>query len=248
MVEERIEGRNAGAGSFTVAAGIAALLVVVLTLGEVVAFALVPQPATAREWFQLFNDSPIAGIVGFWGLELPMYAMFVIVFLRLYLELRPCAPGRTTIALLFTGIGAAVFYATNNPFTMLSLAMQYEVAIDAGGEGLFLAAGEAVIAATGQRAVGGFNVGLLLVTVAGLLIVSSMAGHASFGRGLATLGYLAFGLSLLDYVRQLLTSSEIVALLVIMPGALLLMAWFALVGVRLLTGRRNDRVGRATRA
>ncbi|MFP4113143.1 MAG: hypothetical protein ACOCY8_01095 [Spirochaetota bacterium] len=239
MIEDRFEAQGTGVRGLAAAAGIAALMVVVLTLAEVVAFALAPQPATAAEWFRVFTNDPFAGIVSFWGLELPMYAAFVVVFLGLFVELRLHGPARTAIALLFVGIGAAVFFATNNPFTMLSLATRYEAAADAGSRELFLAAGEAVIAGTGQRAMGGFNVGLLLVNVGGLLIASCMTRHAAFGRGLATLGYLAFGFSLLDFVRQFVTSSAIAALLVIMPGALLLMVWFSFVGVRFLRGRRR---------
>jgi hypothetical protein len=45
-----------------------------------------------------------------------------------------------------------------------------------------------------------------------------------------------------DYLRQALTSSVALALLVILPGALLLVLWFLLVGRRLLVlGRRVTR-------
>ena len=245
MAEVGIVRKDTGTGGLMVCAAIAAFLVVVLTLAEVVAFAVAPQPGTAHEWFRLFTDSPVSGIVGFWGLELPMYAMFVIVFVALHVELGHRAPARAAIALVFTGIGAAIFFATNNPFTMLSLATQYDAAADESGRALFLAAGEAVIANTGQRAVGGFNVGLFFVTIAGLLVSSCMPALPRFGRRLAALGYLAFGFSLLDYVRQFVTSSGIIALFVIMPGALLLMAWFVIVGVRLLVSRRTASPARA---
>jgi hypothetical protein len=96
-----------------------------------------------------------------------------------------------------------------------------------------LAAGQAVLANTGQRAVGGFNVGLFLVSVAGLLVSSVMLQSKSFSRTTAYVGILAHTLSLADYLRQVLTSSEIVALVVILLGALFLVIWYVLVGRRL---------------
>jgi hypothetical protein len=97
-----------------------------------------------------------------------------------------------------------------------------------------LAAGEAVLANTNQRAVGGFNIGLFLVSVAGLIVSLVMLQASSFSRMTAYVGILAFGLSLADYLRQAFTSSVVIALLVILPGALLIVVWFSLVGRRLL--------------
>jgi hypothetical protein len=46
-------------------------------------------------------------------------------------------------------------------------------------------------------------------------------------------GILAWTLSLVDYLRQIVTQSATIALLVILPNALLLVIWFVLVGRRL---------------
>ena len=105
----------------------------------------------------------------------------------------------------------------------------------------FLAAGQAMLANTNQRAVGGFNMGLFLVSVAGLMVSSVMLQSNSFSRLTAYVGILANGLSLADYLREALTSSATVALLVILPSALFLMIWFALVGRRLYQLGRLER-------
>jgi hypothetical protein len=85
-----------------------------------------------------------------------------------------------------------------------------------------LAAGEALLANTNQRVVGGFNIGFFLVSVAGLIISSVMLRATSFRRLTADVGILAFGLSLADYLRQAFTSSVTIAFLLILPGALLI--------------------------
>jgi hypothetical protein len=97
----------------------------------------------------------------------------------------------------------------------------------------FLAAGQALLSNTNQRAVGGFNMGLFLVSVASLMVSSVMLQSNSFSRATAFVGILAHALSLADYLRQALTPSAVAALLVILPDALFLVIWYVLVGRRL---------------
>jgi hypothetical protein len=185
-------------------AAAAALIVAFLTVVEIIAFIIFPAPSSVRGWFELFQSNPIVGLVDYWGLEVPMYLMFAPVFLGLYTLLRRGSESGMIMALIMTLIGIAIFFATNNPFSMLSLSNSFAAATTDAQRSALLAAGEAIIATTNQRAVGGFNIGLL-----------------------------AFGLSLADYLRQALTSNTIIALLVIVPGAVLLVVWFTLVGARL---------------
>ena len=213
--------------------GVAAWVVVALTLVEIIGFIFYPQPSTVSDWFILFQSDKIIGLFGFWGLEVPMYAMFILVFLALYVVLRKANPGLMSIVLVFALLGTGIFFATNNPFTMLSLSNQHAAATTDTQRAALLAAGEAVLANTGQRAVGGFNIGLFLVSVAGLLVSLVMLQSNLFSRSTAYLGILAHALLLADYLRQALTQSEIAALLVILPGALCLMTWYVLVGRRL---------------
>ena len=162
-----------------------------------------------------------------------MYGMFILVFLALYVVLRKADEGLMAIALTCALLGVAIFFGTNNPFSMLSLSDQYAAATTETERSAILAAGQAVLANTNQRAVGGFNIALFLVSVAGLIVSSVMIRDDSFSRRTAYVGILAHGLSLADYVRQALTSSVTIALLVILPGALFVAVWFTLVGRRL---------------
>jgi hypothetical protein len=58
-----------------------------------------------------------------------------------------------------------------------------------------------------------------------------LRSHA-FGRLTAYVGILAHALSLADYLRQAVTQPAAIALLVILLGALFLVIWFVLVGLR----------------
>lgn len=214
-------------------AGVAAFLVAALTLAEVVGFTFYPQPATISGWFMLFQSNWAIGLMDFWGLEVPMYIMFTLVFLALYAVLRKANEGLMLIALTFALLGIGIFFATNNPLTMLSLSNQYATAVTDAQRSTLLAAGQAVLANTGQRAVGGFNMGLFLVSVAGLIISSVMLRSDSFSRLTACVGIVTFALSLADYLRQALTTSVIITLLVVLPNVLFLEIWFVLVGIKL---------------
>jgi hypothetical protein len=221
--------------------GAAALVVVVLILGVVIGFTVYPQPSTVSDWFELFQSNKVIGLLDFWGLEVPMYAMFALVFLALYVALREADQGRMAIAITFSLLGVGIFLATNNPFSMLSLSDQYAAATTDAQRTTLLAAGQAVLANTSQRVVGGFNVGLFLVSVAGLIVSSVMLQSSSFSRSTAYVGILAYTLSLVDYLRQIVTQSATIALLVILPNALLLVVWFVLVGRRLYQLGRPER-------
>jgi hypothetical protein len=143
--------------------GAAAWSAAVLILSEVIGLALYPQPGTISDWFLLFQSNRFIGLLDFWGLEVPLYAMFAIVFLALYGALRKANQGRMALALTFALLGIGVFLATNNPSSMLSLSNQYAAATTDAERSTFLAAGQALLAHTNQRAAGGFNMGLFLV-------------------------------------------------------------------------------------
>lgn len=213
--------------------GAAAWTAALLTLGEVIFFILFPQPGTVHDWFMLFQSNRILGLLDFWWLEVPMYFMFALVFLALYVLLRKTGEVPMAVAAMFALLGIGIFLATNNPFSMLSLSNQYAAATTEAQRSSLLGAGQALLAYTGQRAVGGFNIGLFLVSLAGLIVSGVILRSSSFSRSTAYVGLAAHALSLADYLRQAFTSSAILALLVILPNALFLVTWYILVGRRL---------------
>jgi hypothetical protein len=192
-------------------------------------------------WFALFQSNTMIGLLDFWGLEVPMYVMFAIVFLALYFALRKGHEGLITLALTLALLGTGIFLATNNPFSMLSLSNQYAGATTDAQRSALLAAGQAILAHTNQRAVGGFNAGLFLVSVAGLIVSWVMLRSSAFGRWTGYIGIVAHALSLADYLRQALTSSAAITLLVVLLGALFLVIWYLLVGRRLYQLGRLER-------
>ncbi len=210
--------------------GIAAWAAALLTLSETIGFIFYPQPDNVKDWFILFQSNRTIGIMDFWGLEIPMYAMFILVFLSLYFLLGKSNKVTMTIALILALLGIGVFFATNNPVTMLSLSNQYAAATTDAQRLPILAAGQALLTNTNQRAVGGFNIALFLVSIAGMITSIVLLQSNTFSKTVAYTGILAHGLSLADYLRQTLTSSIPISLMVIIPNALFIVIWFSLVG------------------
>ena len=213
--------------------GVAAWIAAGLILAEAIGLALYPQPGTIEDWFQLFQANPLIGLLDAWLLELPLYAAFLLIFLALFVALKKDHLAWALLGFVLALVGCAVFFATNNPFTLLSLSSQHAAATTEAARSQLLATGQALLATTGQRAVGGFNLGLLLVSIAGLVFSLVMLRSQAFSRSIAIWGILANAVSLADYLRQSLTDSPIATLLVVVPNMVFLIIWFCLLGRRL---------------
>ena len=216
------------------AGGVAALIVVLLEVCEITLTIFHPQPSTVIGWFTLFQSNRIIGLLDFWGWEVPMYVDFAIVFLALYAALRKVDESRMAIATTLALLGVGVFLATTNPFSMLSLSNQYVASTTDAQRSVFLAAGQAFLTNTNQRALGGFNMGLFLVSIGGLIVSWVMLRSGSFSRLTAYMGILTYVISLADYAREALAAPMAVALLVVFSYAVFAGSWFLLVGRRLI--------------
>lgn len=215
--------------------GLAAIIAAVLLFMEIIVFTFWPQPSTVLGYFTLFQSNKLIGLLDFYLLEIPAYIFFIPIFLAVYVAIRQKNESYTSLAMILVTVGVAVFLATNNPFSLLSLSDQYMAATTEAQKSVLLAAGQAVIANTGQRAVGGFNIGFLLVSVAGLIYSAVMLRSDVFSKTVAYVGILAFTISLTDYLRIVFIPESISLLLVIaILSGLFLLIWLILVGRNLI--------------
>lgn len=214
--------------------GAAALLATVLLSIEVIIFAIWPQPGTVTGYFTLFQSNRIIGLLDLYLLEIVAYILFVPIFLAIYVALRRTNESYMMLAMILTITGIAIFLATNNPFSMLSLSNQYAAATTDTQRNILLAAGQAILANTNQRAVEGFNIGFLLLSLAGLIISTVMLRSNVFSRVTAYVGVITFAFSLADYFRIIFLPSILLLLLVLaIASALLIVVWFVLIARRL---------------
>jgi hypothetical protein len=215
--------------------GIAAISSALLLLIEIITWTVWPQPNTVMDYFTILQTNKIIGLIDFYLLEYIAYLLFLPMFLALYVALKRINESYMLIAISLAILGIAIFLATNNSFSMLSLSNQYMVATTEAQKSIILAAGQALMINTGQRSVGGFNMGLLLISVAGIIMSTIMLKSNNFSNKTAYLGILTFIISLAEYFRMILIPSELTLLLILaILSGIFLLIWLIMVGRSLI--------------
>ena len=214
-------------------AGIGALLTALLIPLQIVAFIVWPLPTGGvTEWFELFQERPLIGLVSFDLVILFEEILLIPIVLALYIVLRSASQSLMLIASAMWLISVALFVGSNTGFEMLALSSGYADAGTAADRAAYLAAGQAMLSAyMGQGS--SFVVGYTLASVAGILVGIAMLRTATFPRiaGWAVLvaNVLGFGL----FVPGIGVFLSIVSVLI-------LVAWYAVIGWVLVRGVGTD--------
>lgn len=252
MNKSGIETTEPGNGLYRIggAAALACALMYVITLGIYVpAYRAGPPPGTVLEWFTLFQANPLTGLF-FLGLaDIVIMILWGPMTLALYAALKQTGKSWTMIATAFVFVGMAVYLATNTAFSMLSLSHQYPAAATEAQKSIVLAAGQAMIAV--GEGTGGQYTGMPLAWLAGLILSVVMLRSRVFNKATAWVGILGLGLLLASipfagYTTTGPTTSVVSAIIAVtyMGGGLLSLAWYILVGLRLLKLGRFERGAR----
>jgi hypothetical protein len=198
-----------------------------------------PPPATVLEWFMVFEDSPITGLF-YLGLgDIIIMILWGPMSLALYAVLKESNRIWSLIAAPFVFVGMAVYLATNTAFSMLSLGQEYAVATTEAEKAILLAAGQAMLAVSRGT---GLYTGMALAWLAGLILAILMLRSKVFDKGTAWVGILGWGLLVAGTpfgghytatgpatpVQSAMVAVQYVG------GGLLSLAWYILVGLRLL--------------
>ena len=232
---DSMESEDSKCRSLYTVGGMAAIMAAVLLLIEIIVFTIWPQPATVLDYFTLLQTNKIIGLIDFYLLEIIAYILFIPMFLAIYFALRRLNESYMVIAIFMAFLGIAIFLSTNNSFSMLNLSNQYVAATTEAQKTIILAAGQTLLVNSGQRAVGGFNMGLLLISIAGIIMSTVMLRGNNFGNKTAYVGILAFAISLAEYVRMILLPTELTLLLIFaIVSGVLLMIWLIMVGRSLI--------------
>jgi hypothetical protein len=211
-----------------------------LALGVYVpAYRAGPPPSTVLEWFTLFQDRWLTGLF-FLGLaDIVIVILWGPMSLALYAALKQANKTWSRIAATLVFVGMAVYLATNTAFSMLSLSQKYAAATTEAQKSIVLAAGQAMIAVS--EGTGGQYTGMPLVWLAGLILSVVMLRSKAFSKATAWVGILGLGLGLASmpfagYATAGPTTAAVSAIVAVtyIGGGLLSLAWYILVGRRLL--------------
>jgi len=223
--------------------GIAALLcalMYLIALGIYIpAYRAGPPPGTTLEWFTLFQTNPLTGLFFLGAADIVIMILWGPMSLALYAAIKQSNQTWTLLATTFVFVGMAVYLATNTAFSIFSLSHKYAAATTEAEKLVVLAAGQALIAVS--EGTGGQYVGMPLVWVAGLVLSVVMLRSKAFGKttawvGILGLGLLAASVPFVGYTTTGTTTAVVSAIVAVtyIGGGLLSLAWYILVGLRLL--------------
>jgi hypothetical protein len=198
-------------------------------------------PIRAIDWFALLQAQPFLGLILLDVVDIINIALVGLIYFALYGALRRVSKSWMALATALGFVGMAVYFASNKAFAMLTLSHRYAAATSDAQRGMFLAAGEALLAINYPGAPyqgAGHYLSLFLVTLAGFIISMVMLRSSVFGKGTAWLGIVAHSLGLLFFVALALAPlmpSLAPAMLAIPPSlsAPFLLVWYILIALRL---------------
>jgi hypothetical protein len=204
--------------------GVAALLAVVVTLLHSGVYAVVGLPTTALEWFALFENDALGGLLAFELLMVVYVVLNVPVALALYVALRRASPSLMVVFVALSLIGVVAFIVARPAFEMLTLSDAHAAATTDAQRASYLAAGESTLAVFHGTA---FWVSYLLGSISGLILAAVMLRSSIFSRATA---YLRIASSLLDFGLFVPT----IGLYIALGSVLCLVAFNILIARRLL--------------
>jgi hypothetical protein len=206
--------------------GTAALLSTLFLPIQILVFIIWPPPfeGTAIDWFALFQDNRLVGLLDMDLLLVADNLLLVPIFLALYVLLRGDGESLTVIAIALGFLGIVFFIASNPAFEMLSLSDQHAAATTDAQRAIFVAAGEAMVAAWQGST---FQVAYLLGSVAGIGVGVLMLRSAVFSNLAGWMAILGNAVGLGLYV-------PVVGVYISVFSVLFLEVWYILIALRLL--------------
>lgn len=189
-------------------------------------------PGTVIDWFTLFQNNWFLGLRDLGLLNMFLVALGVFIFFGLYGALQQVDKTYSSLALIASFLGAAVFYATNRAFAMLDLSNQYAAATTGDQRMLLAAAGQALIS-VGKSHTPGTFLAFFLSEIAGIMISVAMLNGKVFSKITAYTGILGFTVLLIfEICSSFVPTLSNVAMLIVTVAGLLSIIWYILVARR----------------
>ena len=217
--------------------GIAAVLSLIAVVADIVIGSatggnLSALPQTAVERFAQFQQNPWLGLYNLDLLNTANQLVSIPVYFALYAALRKANKPFALLGLIVFLLGTTIFVANNTALPMLELSRKYAVA-DEPQKTLLAAAGEAMLARGEHGGVGVFF-SFLLPTLSALVMSLVMLQGQVFSKANAYVGILGNALMLV-YIALVTFAPSVkeMAMMVAMPGGLLLVAWMVMLTIRL---------------
>lgn len=205
--------------------GAAAVIMVVITLMQFIIFIAWPPPleGSVLDWFTLFQDNWLRGLLSFELLMIVYVCLSIIVALALFFALKRVNQSLMLIYLAFSLVGIVAFIAARPAFEMLSLSNQYAVATTDTQKSMLLAAGHGMFATFKGTT---FYVSYIIGSITGLIVSIVMIRSKIFSKATA---YMRIMSSILDFGLFVPT----IGIFISMFSVVFLLIWNILIARRL---------------
>jgi hypothetical protein len=219
-------------------AGIACLVLIVYSLVTMISLIVFGgQPETAAEGFAMLQENRLVGMLRLDILTQLVVPLYYLIFLGIYVGLKKCQPGLAALSALLAFAGVTLFLATPSVFSFMTLSERYFAAATPSQQELYLAAGEALLAADMWHGSGAL-VGGFLQLVAGLLYSWMMLCSQHFSKITAIVGILTFGFDLIHILVGIFAPQA--GVIFMMVAGPLYLVWFPLLARDFFKLARNS--------
>ena len=190
-------------------------------------------PVTPQAWLEQLAATPLLGMRNLDFLNVVVSLIALPMYVAACGAMRRTASATATFGLVAVGIGTALFTAANAALPLLELAQGYTAATIAQQAALISSAG--ALLATGEHGSFGAFPGFFVSEVGTFVVALAMLRGAAFGKVTGWMGIA--GTAILTVYTAAYTfgpRSDSLVMAIAIPGGLLMMAWYARVGTRLL--------------
>jgi uncharacterized membrane protein YeaQ/YmgE (transglycosylase-associated protein family) len=170
-------------------AAASALITAVLTPITVAVFVIWPPPyeGAVNEWFRLFQDNWLLGLLSLDLLFIVVILLLVPIFLALFVALRQYSESWMALGTVLGLVAVVAYLSSNTAFEMLDLSNQYADADTDTERAELLAAGRAMLVTYGGTA---FHAYYIIGSLAGIIVSAVMRRSRAFGKAPAYMGIL----------------------------------------------------------
>jgi hypothetical protein len=192
-------------------------------------------PTSTSAWLTQLADDPLLGMRNLDLLNVIASVVVLPLYIAIFAAVRRTEPGLALVGLAIVALGTAVFAASNAALPMLELGRRFSATLVPAERSALVAAADALLARGAHGSYGAFP-GFALSEIGTLVTGIALARSRAFGAATAWVGILGVTV-LLGYTTAytFISPTSSLVLLAAMPGGLLMIAWYVLVGRRLIT-------------
>jgi hypothetical protein len=197
-------------------------------------------PASVIEWFSLFKQSNLIGMLLLNIFDLVDYILLGLMYLSLYFLLKSKNQSLMLFSIILVFSGIFIYCCTNQAFAFLSLSNSYNLTNNTQEQMILISSGKMLLTThyTFADYKNGFYPSFFLVTLGGLFCSISMLKSIYFNRFAAIMGIIGTSFGLTFYIFYYINKQLII--IPIAGSAPFLMVWYILIGIKLYKIKVNE--------